>query len=241
MKSVRLGINIDHIATLREARRSQNPDTVAAARIILASGADTIIMHYRADKKHIQFSDLERVRREVPGQLHLEIAPVPEMEQAVLSIMPDSVCLVPEKKEERSVCGGLLLCKDNMAQAEKMIKLFNGAGIETGIYCDPVPQALREAHNLGADTVNLSAVDYSAARGKKNQAAQLEKIQLAAYLVKELKMNIEAGGGLSYHNIGPVAAIPDIACVNAGFSVISRALFSGLKEAVAELKAIVEA
>ena len=198
-------------------------------------------MHYRADKKHIQFSDLERVRREVPGQLHLEIAPIPEMENAVLSIMPDSVCFVPEKKEERSACGGLLLCKNNMAQTEKMIKMFSEAGIETGIYCDPVPQALRDAHNLGADTVNLSAVNYSLSRGKKNQAAELEKIQLASYLVKELKMNIEAGGGLSYYNIEPIAAIPDMACVNAGFSVISRAIFSGLKEAVSELKAIIEA
>lgn len=241
MNNVKLGINIDHIATLRQARGGNEPDTVAAARLIMEAGADRITMHYRQDRKHIQLSDLSLVRREVPGRFHLEIAPLPEMEEIVLSIMPDSVCLVPEKPEETSEGGGLLLCEGNMEQAAKMIKAFSAAGIETGVYCDPVPQAIRAAHKIGADTISLSTVRYAEALGKKNQDAELEKLQLAAYLVKELEKNLEAGGELSYHNIGPVASIPDMAYVSAGFSVIAKALFCGLKEAVAELKAIAEA
>jgi len=241
MNNVKLGINIDHIATLRQARGGTEPDTVSAARVILEAGADRITMHYRADRKHIQLSDLALIRREVPGQFHLEIAPIPEMEEVVLSIMPDSVCLVPEQLEDMSEGGGLLLGGHNMEQAAKMIKSFSEAGIETGVYCDPVPQAIRAAHKIGADTVSLSTVKYAGAMGKKNQAAELEKLQLAAYLVKELKKNLEAGGELSYHNIAAVAAIPDMEYVSAGFSVIAKALFCGLKEAVAELKAIAEA
>lgn len=241
MNNVKLGINIDHIATLRQARGGNEPDTVAAARLIMEAGADRITMHYRQDRKHIQLSDLSLVRREVPGQFHLEIAPLPEMEEVILSIMPDSVCLVPEKPEETSEGGGLLLCEGNMEQAAKMIKAFSAAGIETGVYCDPVPQAIRAAHKIGADTISLSTVRYAEALGKKNQDAELEKLQLAAYLVKELEKNLEAGGELSYHNIGPVASIPDMAYVSAGFSVIAKALFCGLREAVAELKAIAEA
>lgn len=241
MNNVKLGINIDHIATLRQARGGNEPDTVTAARLIMEAGADRITMHYRQDRKHIQLSDLSLVRREVPGQFHLEIAPLPEMEEIVLSIMPDSVCLVPEKPEETSEGGGLLLCEGNMEQAAKMIKAFSAAGIETGVYCDPVPQAIRAAHKIGADTISLSTVRYAEALGKKNQDAELEKLQLAAYLVKELEKNLEAGGELSYHNIGPVASIPDMAYVSAGFSVIAKALFCGLREAVAELKAIAEA
>ena len=241
MNNVKLGINIDHIATLRQARGGNEPDTVAAARLIMEAGADRIIMHYRQDRKHIQLSDLALIRREVPGQFHLEIAPLPEMEDVVISIMPDSVCLVPEKPEETSEGGGLLLSEGNMEQAAKMIRAFSAAGIETGVYCDPVPQAIRAAHKIGADTISLSTVKYAEALGKKNQDAELEKLQLAAYLVRELEKNLEAGGELSYHNIGPVASIPDMAYVSAGFSVIAKALFCGLKEAVAELKSIAEA
>ena len=241
MNNVKLGINIDHIATLRQARGGNEPDTVAAARLIMEAGADRITMHYRQDRKHIQLSDLALIRKEVPGQFHLEIAPLPEMEEIILSIMPDSVCLVPENPEETSEGGGLLLCEGNMEQAAKMIKAFSAAGIETGVYCDPVPQAIRAAHKIGADTISLSTVRYAEALGKKNQDAELEKLQLAAYLVKELEKNLEAGGELSYHNIGPVASIPDMAYVSAGFSVIAKALFCGLKEAVAELKALAEA
>lgn len=239
MSSVKLGINIDHVATLRQARQGLNPDTITAARVVLSSGADTVIMHYRADEKHIQFSDLERIRKEVPGQIHLEIAPSPDIEKKILAIMPDSLCFVPENNTQCSEGGGLLL-NENAAEIERLIHVFSEAGIETGIYCDPVPQCLRAAHNLGADTIILSTVDYSVSRGKKKQNAELEKLQLASYLVKELKMNLEAGGGLSYHNIAPVAAIPDMCRVNVGFAVLSRALFSGLAEAVAEMKSIVE-
>ena len=241
MNNAKLGINIDHIATLRQARGGTEPDPVAAARVILEAGADRITMHYRQDKKHIQLSDLALIRREVPGQFHLEVAPIPEMEEVVLSIMPDSVCLVPEQLEDISEGGGLLLGEHNMEQAAKMLKAFSEAGIETGVYCDPVPQAIRAAHKIGADTISLSTVKYASAMGKKNQAAELEKLQLAAYLVKELKKNLEAGGELSYHNIAAVAAIPDMNYVSAGFSVIAKALFCGLKEAVAELKDIAEA
>lgn len=238
MKQVKLGINIDHIATLRRAAQSNNPDTVEAARVVLASGADMVIMHLYSDLRHVQISDLERVRHEVSGIFHLNISPSLEMEKVALNILPDSVCLVPEKSNEMTEEGGLNLSVKNK-EIEKIIKTLSDAGIETGIYCNPDPQSIRAAHNMGADTIELCTSKYSAVRGKKIQNQELEKLQLAAYLVKEMEMNLQAGGGLEYHNVAPIAAIENIDCVNVGFSVISRAVFTGLSSAVSDIRQII--
>lgn len=239
MKQVKLGVNIDHVATLREARKEKNPDTVEAARVVYSSGGDMVVMHIRHDRRHIQESDLERVRHDVKGLLHMEMAAIPEMEKLALKIRPDSVCLVPESPKEVTTQGGLKMDGKNK-DLERIIKTLSDAGIEVGIFSDPEPQAIRAAHNMGADTIELCTSKYSESWGKKLQAKELERLQLAGYLVKELEMELHAGHGLDYYNVSPVARIEGMDCMNIGFSIISRAMFVGLKTAVGEMKRLIQ-
>ncbi len=239
MRHVKLGVNIDHIATLRQARMEKNPDTVEAARVVYSSGGDMVVMHLRQDRRHVQDADLERVRQDVKGNLHLEIAAIPEMEKIALRIRPDSVCLVPESPKEVTTQGGLKL-DGRSKELEKTIKNLSAAGIEVDIFCDPEPQAIRAAHNMGADGIELCTSKYSEAWGNKLQAKDLEKLQLASFLVKELKMQLHSGHGLDYYNVAPVARIEGMDCLNIGFSIISRAMFVGLKNAVSEMKRLIQ-
>lgn len=241
MGNVKLGVNIDHIATLRQARKENNPDPVEAARVALTSGADMIVMHLRQDRRHVQESDLERVRKSVKGFLHLEMAATEEMEKIALRIKPDSVCIVPESPDEVTTQGGLKLSGKvaNIEKIEKIIKNISSKGIEVSLFLDPDPEDIRMAYKLGADSVELSTKAYAESWGRKNQAKELEKLQLASYLVKELNMSLHAGHGLDYYNVVPVARIDGMEYLNIGFSIISRAIFVGLKNAVAEMKALI--
>jgi len=239
MKHVKLGVNIDHIATLRQARGEKNPDTVEAARVVYSSGGDMVVMHLRQDRRHIQDSDLERVRHDVKGLIHLEMAATQEMEKIALRVRPDSVCLVPEGPRELTTQGGMKLDKKN-PELEKIIRKLSGAGIEVSVFADPDPKAIRAAHNMGADSIELCTSKYSEAWGKKLQAKELEKLQLSGFLVKELKMHLHAGHGLGYYNVAPIARIEGMDCLNIGFSIISRAMFVGLKNAVAEMKRLIQ-
>lgn len=239
MKNVKLGVNIDHIATLRNARGEKNPDTVEAARVVYTSGGDMVVMHLRQDRRHIQDSDVERVRHEVKGLIHLEMAATSEMEKIALRVRPDSVCLVPEGPRELTTQGGMKLDKKT-PELEKIIKNLSKAGIEVSVFTDPEPGAIRAAHNMGADAIELCTSKYSEAWGKKLQAKELERLQLAGYLVKELEMELHAGHGLDYYNVVPVARIEGMDCLNIGFSIISRGMFVGLKSAVAEMKRLIQ-
>ncbi len=239
MRQIKLGVNIDHIATLREARKEKNPDTVEAARVVYTSGGDLVVMHLRQDRRHIQDSDLERVRHEVKGLIHLEMAATPEMEKIALRVRPDSVCLVPESSREVTTQGGLKLT-GKQPELEKVIKNISSAGIGVSIFSDPEPQAIRIAHNMGADTIELCTSKYSESWGKKLQAKELERLQLASFLVKELEMDLHAGHGLDYYNVVPVARIEGMDCMNIGFSIICRGMFVGLKTAVAEMKRLIQ-
>ncbi len=239
MRYVKLGVNIDHIATLRQARGEKNPDTVEAARVVYSSGGDMVVMHLRQDRRHIQDADLERVRHNVKGLIHLEMAAIPEMEKIALRVRPDSVCLVPEGPRELTTQGGMKL-DGKRADLEKIIKNLSNAGIETGVFVDPGPQAIRAARNMGADSIELCTNKYAESWGKKLQARELEKLQLAGFLVKELKMGLHAGHGLDYYNAAAVARIEGMDCLNIGFSIISRGMFVGLKTAVAEMKRLIQ-
>ena len=239
MRYVKLGVNIDHIATLRQARGEKNPDTVEAARVVYSSGGDMVVMHLRQDRRHIQDADLERVRHNVKGLIHLEMAAIPEMEKIALRVRPDSVCLVPEGPRELTTQGGMKL-DGKRADLEKIIKNLSNAGIETGVFVDPGPQAIRAARNMGADSIELCTNKYAESWGKKLQARELEKLQLAGFLVKELKMGLHAGQGLDYYNAAAVARIEGMDCLNIGFSIISRGMFVGLKTAVAEMKRLIQ-
>lgn len=235
MRLIKLGVNIDHVATLRNARNEKNPDTTEAARVALSSGADMVVMHLRGDRRHIKDSDLERVRGEVKGLVHLEMAATREMEKIALKVRPDSVCIVPESPDEVTTRGGLKVSGKN-PELEKIIRNLSDSGIEVALFLEPDPQAIRAAHNIGADSVELCTSKYSESWGKKLQAKELETLQLASFLVKELKMGLHAGHGLDYYNVTPVARIEGMDCLNIGFSIISRAMFTGLKAAVSEMK-----
>ncbi len=239
MRHVKLGVNIDHVATLRQARREKNPDTVEAARVVYSSGGDMVVMHLRQDRRHIQDSDIERVRNEVKGLIHLEMAATAEMEKIALKMRPDSVCLVPESSKEVTTQGGLKL-EGKQAELARVIKSLSDSGISVSLFTDPEPGAIRAAHNLGADSIELCTSKYSEAWGKKLQAKELEKLQLAGFLVKELKMELHAGHGLDYYNVAPVARIEGMDCLNIGYAIISRSLFVGLKSAVAEMKRLIQ-
>jgi len=238
MKKVKLGINVDHIATLRQARKEKNPDPIEAARVALTSGADMIVMHLRHDRRHIQEEDVRRIREEVKAPIHLEMAVTKEMEKIALKIRPDSVCLVPEFPNEVTTQGGLNL-NGKTGELKRIISSISGAGIEVSLFVNPEPQDIRAAHNFGADTIEICTSVYAESWGKKIQAQELEKIQLASFLVKELGMNLHAGHGLDYYNVVPIANIDGMDCLNIGFSIISRAVFVGLKNAVAEMKRLI--
>ncbi|MEK7859113.1 MAG: pyridoxine 5'-phosphate synthase [Elusimicrobiota bacterium] len=233
---VKLGINIDHVATLRQARKQFDPDPVAAAQVCLQAGADMIVCHLRQDRRHIQDEDLVKLCK-LRGETHLEISAAGDMVGAALKAKPSSVCLVPEKPKELTTQGGMDL--RNTKDLIPAIKRLKAAGIEVSLFIDPEAVSVRQAKALGADTVELCTTAYSSAEGKSRQRLELERLELAGYLAHEMGLGLHAGHGLDYHNTRPVARIPHIAALNIGFSVIARSVFVGLKSAVSEMKQLV--
>ena len=236
--NLKLGVNIDHVATLRQARRDIDPDPVAAAQVARQAGADMIVCHLREDRRHIQDEDVFKLCR-LKGDVHLEMAAVPEIVGIALKAKPDSVCLVPEKRQELTTEGGLKLADGAAKDLGKAVSRLKAAGIEVSLFIDPEASAVRAAKALGADTVELCTSAYSEAEGKLNVKAELERLELAGYLAYEMGLGLHAGHGLDYHNVQAVASIPHLTAVNIGFSIVSRALFVGLKAAVVEMKQLV--
>lgn len=235
---VKLGVNIDHIATLRQARKDIDPDPTAAAQVAKSAGADMIVVHLRKDRRHIQDEDLFKLCR-LKGETHLEIANDPEMLAAALKAKPGSVCIVPERAGEVTTEGGLNLEAAKRAGLEKAIARLKGAGIEVSLFIDAGAVNVRMAKAMGADTVELCTTAYASADGKARQKAELEKLALAAYLAEEMGLAIHAGHGLDYHNAHAVARLPNMGALNIGFSIIARSVFVGLKAAVTEMKQLI--
>ncbi|MBI5882558.1 MAG: pyridoxine 5'-phosphate synthase [Elusimicrobia bacterium] len=235
---VKLGVNIDHIATLRQARKESEPDPVAAARVCRSAGADMIVCHLRKDRRHIQDADLFRLC-ELKGETHLELAADPEMVAVALKARPASVCLVPETSREVTTLGGLDLSDAKDRRVETAVKKLKKAGIEVSLFVSPDPVSVRRAKALGADTVELCTTAYATAREKQKAAAELETLALAGYLAHEMGLTLHAGHALDYHNARAVSRLPHMGCLNIGFAVVSRSVFVGLKAAVAEMKQLI--
>lgn len=235
---VKLGVNIDHIATLRQARGGVDPDPIGAARICRAAGADVIVAHLRRDRRHIQERDLHELRKLFKRGLHLELSTAPEMLAVGVQVRPDSVCLVPENPGEVTTQGGLDLKKHEKAVAKACEKLRK-AGIGVSLFVDPDALSVRAAKSLGADAVELCTLRYAKTTGKHSQQEELEQISLAAYLAEELELELHAGHDLDYSNVGPVAQIANMRCLNIGFAIVARSVFTGLKAAVAEMKRLI--
>jgi len=237
--AIKLGVNIDHVATLRQARQEVEPDPLMAARVARQSGADFIVAHLRQDRRHIQDKDLMGLRKMMRSGLHVEMAAAADPIKVMSKVKPDSVCLVPESRDEVTTQGGLKLKGARATEVEKAIKKLKKLGCEVSLFVDPDAISVRMAHKIGADTVELCTDAYAGASGKHRQRTELERLELAAYLAHELKLDIHAGHGLDYTNVALVAQIPNIRCVSVGYAIVARSVFTGFKQAVAEMKKIV--
>ncbi len=231
---LRLGVNIDHVATLRQARRAAVPDPVHAAYLAEAGGADGITVHLRADRRHIQERDVELLRRTVKTRLNLEMAATEEMLRIALALEPDQVTLVPERPEELTTEGGLDVLGQHAALSVTRATLAQ-AGLEVSLFIDPVPEQVRATHALGATAFEINTAAYSEARGAARRAA-LAVVAEAARLGHELGLHVHAGHGLDYDNVAGLAGLPELVELNIGHAIVARAVLVGLERAVREMK-----
>jgi len=232
-----LGVNIDHVATLRQARRTYEPDPVTAAALAELGGADCITIHLREDRRHIQDRDLRILRETVASKLNLELSVADKIVSIACSTKPDQATIVPEKREEVTTEGGLDIVTHREA-TQTAIQRLKQAGIGVSLFLDPDTRQIELAKQLGADAVELHTGRYALAR-KAEQQEQLVALVQAGKLICDLGMALHAGHGLNYHNVGPVARIPHMHELNIGHAIVSRAVFVGLERAVREMKDLV--
>jgi pyridoxine 5-phosphate synthase len=234
-----LGVNIDHVATLRQARLGHHPSVVQAALVAEQAGADAITIHLREDRRHIQDADVRMLAETIGTRMNLELAVTDEMIAIAESVGPSDVCLVPERREELTTEGGLDVAagRDRIAEACRRLA---AAKVRVSLFIDPEPDQLKLAAEVGAPVVELHTGAYAEARGDR-VAAELDRLREAVALGRELGLVVNAGHGLDYHNIRAVAGISGIAEFNIGHSIVSRAVFAGLDQAVREMRRLIEA
>jgi pyridoxine 5-phosphate synthase len=238
-KSIALGINIDHVATLRQARRGRYPDPVHAALVAEMAGADSITLHLREDRRHIQIQDVRSVRDLLKTHMNLEMAVTDEMLDIARVIRPSDCCLVPERRQEITTEGGLDVASQ-VQRIKEATAVLLGQGIRVALFIDPDPPQIEAAAQTGAPVVELHTGAYAESAGAR-QATELERLRAGARLAASLGITVHAGHGLHYHNVQPVAAIHEIVELNIGHAVIARAVFDGLPMAVREMKALMVA
>jgi pyridoxine 5-phosphate synthase len=231
-----LGVNIDHVATLRQARRGRAPDPVHAALVAETSGADSITLHLREDRRHIQDQDLRTLRGLLKTHMNLEMAVTEEMLRIAIEVQPADACLVPERRAEVTTEGGLEVATDTARIAAAVAQLSR-AGIRVSLFIDPEERQIEAAAVVKAPVIELHTGAYAEAEGAA-QARQLARLAAAVRRARALGLTVHAGHGLNYHNVQPVAALPDIVELNIGHAIISHALFVGLAQAVREMKAL---
>lgn len=232
-----LGVNIDHVATVRQARRTYEPDPVWAAALAELGGADGITVHLREDRRHINDRDVEILRQTVTVKLNLEMACEPEILEIACRIKPDQATLVPEKREEITTEGGLDICR-NRDRVRKTVERLQAAGVSVSLFLDPDPRQIEEAAKLSVAAVELHTGQYALASGSP-QAKELENLRRAGAMIRQAGMALHAGHGLTYRNVVPVATIDGMHELNIGHSIIARALMTGMEKAVREMKALV--
>ena len=246
MNQLRLGVNIDHIATLRQARyatmpdsKNAEPDVLAAASICERAGAQGIVAHLRADRRHIQDRDIVRLRENVMTKLNLEMGNTPEIVDVALRIVPDEVCLVPEKRAEITTEGGLDVAAQRK-ELEPTIVRLHSSGIRVSLFVDPALEQIDAAGELGVDMVELHTGKLANAFSEKIQKEELNNLQEAARCASELHLQVNAGHGINYTNIELVHKIPHLTELNIGHAIVARAMFVGLAAAVREMLAAME-
>ena len=232
--AVLLGVNIDHVATVRQARGTTYPSVIEAAQLAERAGADSITVHLREDRRHIQDADVKSLCLTTTTRINLEIAVTSEMVEFALQQRPADVCLVPEKREELTTEGGLDVAANPSAVAAAVAQL-QGAGIRVSLFIDPDPDQLRAAAATGAPVIELHTGTYADAFGE-DQQRELQRLNEACLLGHGLGLQINAGHGLHLENVQPVTRLPHMTELNIGHSIIARAIFVGLDEAVREMK-----
>ena len=235
---MRLGVNIDHVATLREARKINEPDPVQIVGLVEMAGGDGIVCHLREDRRHLQDRDLELLRKVVKTHLNLEMAATDEMVEIACQTGPDMVTLVPEKREEVTTEVGLDVTKfrENIQEKTKILKK---SGIVVSLFIDPDLEQIKAARNLGADFVELHTGEYANARTEKLMLEELEKIRSMSVAARKLGLRVSAGHGLNHFNVSQIAGIPEIEELNIGHSLIGRAVFVGISESVRTMKELI--
>lgn len=236
---IALGVNIDHVATLRQARRGQYPDPLHAALLAEQSGADSITLHLREDRRHIQDRDVLRLREALQTRMNLEMAVTDEMIQIACRVSPHDCCLVPESREEITTEGGLDVT-GRMERVAAACKTLGSSGIRVSLFIDPDPVQVTAAQRAGAPVIELHTGAFADAKGSA-QAREFERLRSAAKLAASLGLTVNAGHGLNYHNVEPIAAIPEIIELNIGHAIVARAVFDGLPKAVRDMKDLMRA
>jgi pyridoxine 5-phosphate synthase len=231
---IKLGVNIDHVATLRQARGTRYPDPVQAAIEAEQAGADAITLHLREDRRHIQERDVEILRQTLTTRMNLEMAVADDIVAYACKVKPQDCCLVPERRQELTTEGGL----DVVAHLKKIThacKQLGDAGIRVSLFVDPDPIQIAAAAQTGAPAIEIHTGHYADATGD-HWRRELTRIEQAAIQGRDLRLQVNAGHGLNYHNVQSIAAIPGLAELNIGHAIIARALFTGMREAVCEMK-----
>jgi pyridoxine 5-phosphate synthase len=233
-----LAVNVDHIATIRQARRGVEPDPIAAALLAEVAGASGVIVHLREDRRHIQDRDLRLLRELVKTQLNLEMAATDEMVKIALEVLPDVATLVPERREELTTEGGL----DVAGQEERMtrvVRVLTEGGVTVSLFIDPLPDQVKAAKRTGVPFVEIHTGRYAEAKTESDRRVALLRVMEAARLGRDLGLRIAAGHGLNYHNVAAVAAIPEVEELNIGHSIVARAALVGIDRAVREMLTLI--
>lgn len=236
---IRLGVNIDHIATVRQARRAKEPDPVAAALLATLGGADGITVHLREDRRHIQDRDVRLLREVVTTRLNLEMATADEIVRLALQVKPDEATLVPEKREELTTEGGL----DVIANADPVrgtVERLKTVGIHVSLFIDPDIEQVEMAKAVGADAIEFQTASYSEAIGPTAVEAELAKLRTATSHATSRGLHVHMGHGLNYQNVRPIVRIAGVEELNIGHSIVSRAVLVGLERAVREMKQVMQ-
>ena len=232
---IRLGVNVDHVATLRQARRIDTPDPVQAALLAERGGADGITVHLREDRRHIQERDVELLRERIRTNLNLEMAVTEEMVRLAERFRPDDACFVPERREELTTEGGLDVVA-HRARIKEAVKRFQAHGIRVSLFIDPERSQIEASREAGAHGVEIHTGRYCDVSGDKTR--ELEQVAAAAALAHRLGLEVHGGHGLNYQNVLPIARIPEIVELNIGHSIVARAVMVGMERAVGEMKQI---
>jgi pyridoxine 5-phosphate synthase len=230
----RLGVNVDHVATVRQARRVPDPDPVHAAMLAELGGADGITVHLRGDRRHIQDRDVEILHQVVKTRLNVEMAATQEMVKIALTIKPHQVTLVPERREEVTTEGGLDVVL-NSVQLKPVVRMLDEGGIQVSLFVDPDLEQVKEAHKIGARAIEINTAAYADARDDRARDTALRSVTDAARLGRKLNLLVHAGHGLTYQNVRAIAALPEMTELNIGHNIVARAMLVGMERAVREM------